>query len=84
MDAREAQVDPDEDVSKVSVSMLGETSESSPKERRNNPGSHADLAGCGGKTEGDIQDVGCSKLLGNEGEGVIVCCLLYSEERVPL
>ena len=67
----------DENVLKVSTSVLGETEESAPKERRNYPGSHADLAGCEGETEWDIPDVGCCKLISKEGEGVskkVACC----------
>ena len=64
--------------------MLGETAESPPQERRNNPSSHADVAGCGGEAEWDTLDVGCSKLIGEEGKGVSVCCQLCSEERVLL
>ena len=53
--ASQAQGDRDEKVSKVSVAMVDESAESPPQERRNNPGSHADLAGCGGETEADGQ-----------------------------
>ena len=53
-------------VTKISDSMLGETAKSAPKERRNYPGSHADLAGCGSETEWDIP---CKVLLQAESQG---------------
>ena len=63
--------------------MLGETAEFTPEEHRNNPCSHADLAGCGGETEWDILDESCGELIGKEGEGVSVCCLLCSGREGP-
>ena len=50
-DVKEGAGDTDENVSKVGASVLGETAESAPKERRNCPGRHAELAAFGGETE---------------------------------
>ena len=50
---KEGAWDTNENVSKVSASVLVETAESPRQERRNSPSSHADLAGCGGDAEWD-------------------------------
>ena len=69
LDAKEAQVTRRGTSQRSASSVLGETVASAPRERRNYPGSHADLAGCGGEIEWDIPEVGCCKLIGKEGEG---------------
>ena len=64
--------------------MLGETVKWAPWQRRDYPGSHADVAGCGGETARDIPGVGCGKLIDQESEGVSECFVLVLEERVSL